>query len=793
VSPRMKTASIGRILLAVLLIASLAVNPAMAGPRPISVKDWDRKETPHAQDEDAPSMLKRQTNNFAPPKEESPEREVESAPQDEPEPVVDEAVATEQQMTEDAAEDARFDAPILAPATAPAETAAELDSPIAPPAKVAEPDTTARLAMPIEEAMDAPISTEPEIPIDDDAPFVLVPSVEGFEEGEYIQQYTQLDIEDAPVRGGQVRGGGETFDMNDVTVDQLFEIYEQRRAQQEVLNLSLEDALRIALVQNLDIQVAEFDALRSDGDLLQAKGEFDPVFNASSTYNESMTSPSAQTNAFAGFGGGGGGGALSGLSGLSGGGGGSSLIRSLGGGGDDDPTALGTAISLFAGVVSTAVRLGAQLIPFNQQEPIVLESEGWQHSIGVNGKLHYGTEYDLRMNMNVEESTFSGNTAEWDGGLTLRLTQPLLKGFGKNANLARIRSAKNSRIATEYQIEQQVQQSISEVMKTYWDLVGAYEQLRVSQRSLSNAAQLLQDNEQRLEIGTGTQLDVTQAKSSVSERQADVVNQRLQIVTTENRLKQLLDLREEITISPVRIVPTAALPEAPVLDIDREISVQRALDNKPEIQASMVEVENAVIEFKRANNDLLPELDLTGSYTRGGRGSEKGDIFDGIEHATDESWSVGAEARIPITNRQARGQHITAVQSMKQAERRLTNTKQQAIIGVHNAVASISANRIGLEARQVSRAFQETNVEKQETSLRLGATTSFEVLRTQEDLASAEAQEVQARIELEKSLVDLELAEGTILENHGIEFIAPERAQPLPFVRSLVPPAPAYE
>jgi outer membrane protein TolC len=765
----------------------IALEPALAGPGPISVRDWDSQSKRRAKQQKTSAKSKQVTTNFAPRKTE---------PQPEPtEYAASDVQVNEERMSAEAMRDTAYDSAIVQPvvvenASAPVNQPVEsLDTPIAEPSNAAADAPVVQQAkrLTIEEAANldrdtvAALETSP-----NEAPHVLMPSVGGFEHGEGIEQYTQLTSE--PIQGGEIKLGDETISLNDATIDQLFEEYEFRSTHREMLRVSLEDCLRIALVQNLDIQIAEFDPQRNDGDLMQARGEFDPSVSLSSTYRESQTSPSAQTSAFTGgLGGGSSSGGLGSLSGLGSGGGGL-----LGGGGNNqNQSALSTAVSLAIGVTTTAIRLGAQLLPFNQSQAFVIESEGWQHSAGVSGKTHYGTEYELRLDLNVEEGTYSGGAFEWDGGLTLQLTQPLLKGRGKNANLARIRTSKNSRISSEYQLKQTVEQSLSEVIKTYWDLVGAYEQLRVAQRSLSNAEQLRNDNEQRFEIGSGNQLDVVQAKASVAERQGDVINQINQVTQTENRLKQLLDLRDEFVLSPVRLVPTQQIPETQVLDIDEGSSIQRALDNKPDIQSSMLEAENASIELKRANNELLPDLDLQGSYFTGGRGDKKKEVFEGLERRRDETWSLGLRATIPITNRQARGSHTTARVSKLQADRRLIKAQQEAIVGVKQAIASVGSNRIAVEARAESRVYQETNVDKQETSLKLGATTSFEVLRTQEDLANAEAQEVQSRIELEKSMVDLELAEGTILENNGIEFVPPEQAEAVPFFRSLVPPAPA--
>ena len=187
------------------------------------------------------------------------------------------------------------------------------------------------------------------------------------------------------------------------------------------------------------------------------------------------------------------------------------------------------------------------------------------------------------------------------------------------------------------------------------------------------------------------------------------------------------------------------------------------------------------------------KLDVSGSVFQGARGDSADVVFDGVTERNDNSYSFQVDGEIPITNRVARGQYDKALQTKRQAKDKLYKTKNEIAINVRNAIRQAATNRILVESSGQARSLQETNVAAEEKRLKLGITTSFEVLRTQEDLATAHAQEVQAKIDFEKALTDLKLAEGTILAALNVEYAAPDAEEPVGFVRSLVPPVPKDE
>ncbi len=673
------------------------------------------------------------------------------------------------------------------------------------PALVTEDPATAEIAAsplpPVQEAAtDANTTTEPVIEDAQDTTSDHA-SADEATEGEVgpagVHEAASQDDSTGEIKAGQIRTPGGVINLQAITLDRLHEELEQQ-VQREDLSLSLQQCVALALEANRDIIVSSYEPLKSEQDIRQAKGEFDPVLRSIHSRAHSENTASSQTNAFTG-------GAL-------GGGGGGGLLGNLGGGSLLGGNLLGslTSLNLLSGLggssssggidvgrilLSAALRLASsaqgilgRFLP-TQETSYIIESDTWRSQTSVSGKIPWGTQYELSMEVSDEESTFNNFESEFSGGLTLTLTQPLLRGRGPRVNLARIRIAKNNRAVAENQLKIQVMNTLSEVVKAYWDLVGANQQLAVREKSLANADRLLDINERRMEIGTGAALEVVQAKASVAQRQGDVISARAQVRTSEDRLKLLLDMRDDRSFSQLKLVPVDA-PYATELDLDESASVERALENRPEMHSAELDISSAELEKNRAANDMLPQLDVAGSVFQGARGGKASDVFDGVTNRNDNSWSLSVTGSVPIPNRAGRGAYEKAHLSKRQAEERFQKTVAELTLNVRNALRGLATSRILVESSKQARALQETNVMAEEKRLKLGVTTSFEVLRTQEDLATAEAQEVQALIDFEKAKADLELAEGRLLSSLGVEYDIPEPEKPVSFARSIVPPAP---
>jgi len=552
---------------------------------------------------------------------------------------------------------------------------------------------------------DTPVSADVE-PSDD----VLAEDITPPEESPTRSQDDELVFE---VPEGRV-------ELDKIRLDRLYRALENGRPRPQI-RLSLQDCVAAALSANEDIRVVSYEPLKSDGDILAAKGEFDPLASFNAGYYRSSSSVSAD-------------------------------------------------VATFGGIPS-------------------IETYRTTTSASISGKLEWGTQYQASLDISKEETTFNNFVEEFSGGLTLSLTQPLLRGSGKGVNLARIRIARNNRRVAENSMRLTVMNTVAEVVKAYWDLVAAIETLNVRRESLDNAERLLDINKKRLEIGTAAALDVLQAKASVATRQSDVIAARSQVIDAEDRLKQLLNMRDDASFRPGAIIPIDR-PNVKDLNLDEAESIQLALANRPELDSALLDIESAKLERRRAANELLPRFDLTGTVFSGGRDHKVRQVFNGIRDKDDWSYTIGVQGSIPIGNRSARGAYERAKMTQRQSEQQYKKTELDLILNVRLALRAAETGRTLVEANAQARALQEANVEAEEKRLRIGASTSFEVLRIQEDLAQAQVQELQAKINFEKALIDLQLAEGTLLENMGVEFAAPEPEPMIDFVRSLYPPEP---
>jgi len=490
--------------------------------------------------------------------------------------------------------------------------------------------------------------------------------------------------------------------------------------------LSLEDCIEIALRNNPDIIIAAFEPYKADQDVLSARGEFDPQLSADWQLIDSSQAASQQTAAF-------------------------------------------------GGVTS-------------------IESLRRTFNASLAGRIVSGTQYNFSITYNREQSTFGNFVTEFDAFANFTLTQPLLRGFGPKVNLVRVRTAKNAKRITERQLELQVLTTVSEVIKAYWDLVGAIENLRVQRTALANAERLLSNSETRRDIGTAADIEVLQAKAGVATRQGDFISARSAIEDAADRLKLLLDLTEGNYLSEAFIVPTDRpnLEDGDVIDIEKfdesvANSIDAALTNRPEITIADLEIASAELELKRAKNDKLPQLDVFGSYGRGGRNTELERTLTGLTREQDRTFTYGAQASIPLGNRAARGAYEKALLNVRQSERRRHQTREQLVSNVRIAARQTRTNYNLVESNRIARQLQEANVVAEERRFGLGVSTSFQVLQVQEDLTAAQTVEVQARINYEKSLIDLQLAEGTLLDNLGIEYEPPNPDSPVITADDFVP------
>jgi outer membrane protein TolC len=393
-------------------------------------------------------------------------------------------------------------------------------------------------------------------------------------------------------------------------------------------------------------------------------------------------------------------------------------------------------------------------------------SDLWDYNAGIRQKLPTGGTYEFRFN-NERLNT----TPDWSDGfssqLMLTLSQPLLKNFGFEANETGIRVATNNQAISKEQLRLKVSDIATQVQNAYYELIFAIENLEVQRRSLRLAQDLVTLNKARVRAGVAAPVEVTQAEAQEAARVQDVILAEKAVRDGEDTLKVVLNVPagsgwgQEIQLTDTPgFEPTA---------IDLTESIQKALENRYEVKSAKLDIENRELSARLTRNQLLPDLSLTASLSTNGAGGRYGGDVSELGSSHFVSYSVGAILTVPLGNRAAESSYVKAKLGVDQARTSVKQLELQIIQQVREGVRRIEADAKRIEANRAARALAEEQLRVEQRRLEAGVTTTFNVLSFQRDLAVAQANEIRAIADYNKSQANLEKVRGTVLERHKIE------------------------
>ena len=550
--------------------------------------------------------------------------------------------------------------------------------------------------------------------------------------------------------------------------------------------LSMSDAIALALENNLDLAIARYNLPIADTDILRAKAgqglrgvatglvQGTPGGGQGGIGTASQGAGAGGTTSAAG-------GAATGASGI---------VLSTAGAGPAveqfDPTLTGTlseehAITpesnqVFTGVPNLLSNTGVGNFSYNQ-------------GFATGTALTVG----FQNNRQTTNSIFTTLNPTINSSFRATLTQHLLQGFGIGLNTRFIRIARNDREIADVAFRDQVIQTVSQIADIYWDLVNAYENVKAKERALALAQKTLSDNQKQVQIGTLAPIEVVRAQSTVAANQENLIvaqtNLQLQQLLMKNALSR--SLKDPIlSAAPVIPTDTVAIPaEEPVVPVQDLIN--DALSHRPDLSESRIDLTNREINRKAAANGLLPSLDAFAFYGASGLGGVQnpltptsggffstpagsiptrgyGDTFSDLFNSSAPDKGVGLQLNIPIKNRSAQADQMRSELELRQAEMRLQQLQNQVAIQVRQAQFTVQQNRAQVEASEKAYELAQQSLEAEQKKYALGASTNFNVLQTESDLATADSNRVQARTNYEKSRVELDRVTGYTLVRNGI-------------------------
>jgi outer membrane protein TolC len=560
------------------------------------------------------------------------------------------------------------------------------------------------------------------------------------------------------------------------------------------LYISMDDAVSLALENNLDIDIQRYNLSIADTDILRAKAGSSTLGINSGVVQNTPGGGVGPIGNQVGSGQGGtsvaAGGAGSGTGGL--------VLSTLGS---------GPAITSFDPVLSGTLSLDRQRTictsPFCGNDT----NTGTMNFSYLQG-FHWGTNLQVSFD-NTRQTTNSPFTIlspTLNSSLRVQLTQHLMQGFGFAPNDRFIRIAKNNREISDIAFRLQIITTVDQIENIYWDLVYAYENARLAKENLNFAERALSDTQKQLQAGTASAFDEVRAQSTIASDQ-----QMLTVAETNLQLQQLL-MKNALSRSLVdprladaEVIPTSTM-EVPATEpvVPTEELVNEALSHRADLAEQRINLTNTEISNKAVRNSLRPSLDLSAYYTGTGTGGTQnanyicnqnptgvfcgsgytpspsvgyGSTLNELVNSTAPDKGVQLTLNIPIRNRTAQATQIRSELELRQSQVHVQQLENQVRIEVRNAQFSVQQNRASVASAQAAVKLARKSLEAEQQRFSLGASTSTLVLQNQTALTQAETTLLSAMAAYEKSQVELERSTGLLLEHSGIRIADAERGE----------------
>ena len=534
--------------------------------------------------------------------------------------------------------------------------------------------------------------------------------------------------------------------------------------------LSLNDAVALALENNFDIAIARYNLDIADTDLLLAKSG-GTVRGVSSGLLTGTPGGNAASTSSVGATGSGSGGTSTGVGGAGSGSGGivQSTQNSVGAPIDPyDPTLAAYIATerILTPVTYAPQYYGVSSYQQNTNDYNFTYTQGW--ATGTLATVSF-TNDRLINNLSPASPFANSFNPQLSGAWRAQLRQHLLQGWGMDNNRREIIIARNNRKVNDASFRAQVISTVAQIQNIYWDLVNAYEDLKVQQTGVEFAQLTLTDNKKQVELGNLAPIEVVSAQSAVA-----TAMQKLIVSQTSLQYQQLITKNaiarnfSDPALTAAAIIPTDTmmLSNEPVPPVEELVSY--ALANRPELLESELNLKNNEINNKAAKNALLPTLDVVGFYGSEGLAGNYGDFFSDLVNRTGPDKGAYVSLSIPLRNRAAQANQIRSQLEYGQSQLLLQQQKNQIILQVRNAAFALEQARAGVEAARAARDYAQQSLESEQKKYELEVSTSYLVLQQQSNTKQAASNYVAALSTYEKARVALDQYTATILDRNGI-------------------------
>jgi outer membrane protein TolC len=378
----------------------------------------------------------------------------------------------------------------------------------------------------------------------------------------------------------------------------------------------------------------------------------------------------------------------------------------------------------------------------------------------------------------------------YEGSVTLKLVQPLLRDMGNRISRKDIIIARNNRNISLNELKSALLDTVYHIEELYWNLVYAERNLEAKKQAVKLAEDLLTKNRKMAELGVIAEIEILSAEAETASRRAEILEAQALLENSRDELVSTINLGAEKDGADVEIHPGDD-PYCEEKSLDVQESLSLALANRPDFLNTGITLDSKNLELGHAKNQMLPALNVTAEYWSPGLSGTKilyrddnpltgevigiipGAIGDAFKNAMDfnyKNWSLYFSLNVPLNTLFSRGAYVAARTKRREAQLLRLELERQIKLELATAVRSAFSNYQRIQATRTARELAEKKLLAEEKRQAAGLSTSYMVLQYQRDYTLAVSTELRAVCDYSLALARMERVQGTSLQAKQIKF-----------------------
>ena len=475
----------------------------------------------------------------------------------------------------------------------------------------------------------------------------------------------------------------------------------------QVVEVTLHQVLQLALERNLTLQSVRFGETVAQSALRAASDRFTPTLANSADYNRTLV-PSLSVTP-------------------------STLVELRG---------------------TSGVTLSSQITKPTET--------GLSYSLKYTERQAHAVSNSIPISGGSDTGLLSGSSVSISA-LTGSLTVPFGQDAGRDFNALPQRRAEAALTGSQLTIQQNQLTLLQATASTYWDLVATLENLSVQQEAVKLSEQLLRDNRQRLQAGVLSPFDVQVSETQLARDRQSLAAAKAEVLRIEDLARALLNLQTiDFQVRPVDR-PKVHKIEEPYTDL-----LRRLYDYSPDIRQLENQLRLNNLDLQNAQNGDRANLDLQLFYTAQGIGGSAFGGVSGFSKTGLDSYGATLTWTVPLFNVQTPEAIRQATLARQQIQLQLDSRRSDLNVQLQGVLRQIQVAQEQVDAAVLARKLADEQLKNEIERFRVGESTSFQVAQSQQGAASAQVQEILARLNFERNFLQLEVLTGDIYRHYDL-------------------------